>query len=100
MSIDENPTEPEQGAAEGGESLRARAVARLRKQAGFRIHLVIYIAVNAFLVAVWWLTTQGFFWPVFPIGGWGIGVVANAWDAYGPDHVTEERIRREMDRLR
>jgi hypothetical protein len=37
---------------------------------------------------------------VFPIFGWGIGVVVNAWDADGREGVTEEQIQREIDRLR
>jgi hypothetical protein len=43
--------------------------------------------------------TSGFFWPIFPIFGWGIGLVFNAWDVYR-EPVSEERIRREMGRLR
>jgi hypothetical protein len=82
------------------EALRRRAVARLRKQADFRTHLVVYLATNALLVAIWWATGAAFFWPVFPIFGWGIGLVAHAWDAYGPDRLTEARIQAEIDRLR
>jgi hypothetical protein len=42
---------------------------------------------------------DGFFWPVFPIVGWGIGVVLNAWDVYRNDEFDEEQIRREIERL-
>lgn len=82
------------------DSLRQRAITRLKKKADFRVHVVIYLTVNAFLVAIWWVTGAGFFWPVFPILGWAIGVLANAWDVYGPEAVTEEGIRREMERMR
>ena len=82
------------------EGLRRRAVQRLRKQADFRTHIVVYLATNALLVAIWWVTGAAFFWPVFPIFGWGIGLVAHAWDAYGPDRLTEPRIQAEIDRLR
>jgi hypothetical protein len=82
------------------EALRKRAVQRLQKQAEFRTHLVIFLATNALLVAIWWTTGTAFFWPVFPIFGWGIGLVAHGWEAYGPDRPTEKRIRAEMDKLR
>jgi hypothetical protein len=36
---------------------------------------------------------------VFPIAGWGTGVIMNAWDVYGRQEITEEDIHREMDRL-
>jgi len=80
--------------------LRDKAVGRLKKQRDFRSHLLVYILVNTFLVVIWMLTDpHGFFWPVFPIAGWGIGVIMNAWDVYGRQEITEEDIHREMDRL-
>lgn len=83
------------------EELRQRAVARLRKRADFRTHLLIYVLVNAVLVVLWAVIgTTTFFWPIFPILGWGVGLAANAWDVYRPDPVTEDRVRREMGRLR
>ncbi len=82
------------------EMLRERAVKRLKKQRDFRGHLLVYVLVNAFLVTIWAMTnSDGFFWPVFPMVGWGIGVVMNAWDAYGREDFDEEQIRREMKRL-
>ena len=80
--------------------LRARAVKQLKKQRDFRGHLLVYVLVNTFLVVIWLVTDQhGFFWPVFPIAGWGIGVIMNAWDVYGRQEITEEDIEREKDRL-
>jgi hypothetical protein len=79
---------------------RERAIKRLRAKVGFWTHLVVYLAVNAFLVLIWAFTGSDLFWPIFPIVGWGIGVAANAWDAFGPEPVTAERIQREMEQLR
>jgi hypothetical protein len=81
--------------------LREQAIARLKKKRDFRTHLLMYFAVNAMLVVIWAITSDGgLFWPIFPILGWGIGVVANAWDVYGRRPITEDEIRREQDRLR
>ena len=79
--------------------LRERAVRRLKKQADFRVHVLVYVLVNTFLVVIWVWTGMAFFWPIFPIFGWGIGVGVNALDAYGPHTLTERRIQREMTRL-
>src|SRR6478672_5928025 len=80
--------------------LRDKAVRRLKKQRDFRSHLLVYILVNTFLVVIWAITDpHGFFWPVFPIAGWGIGVIMNAWDVYRNDEFDEMQIRREMERL-
>jgi hypothetical protein len=81
--------------------LREQAIARLKKKRDFRTHLLMYFAVTARLVVIWAITSDGgLFWPIFPILGWGIGVVANAWDVYGRRPITEDEIRREQDRLR
>lgn len=84
-----------------GSDLRERAIKQLRKRRDFRTHLLIYVLVNTFLVVIWALTTGtgGFFWPAFPIFGWGIGLVAHWYDAYRGDEFGEEAIRHEMDRL-
>ena len=80
--------------------LRDRAIKRLKKRRDFHAHLLVYVLVNAFIVAIWALTNvHGFFWPIFPLLGWGIGVVMNAWDVYRPEEFDEDQIRREMDRL-
>jgi hypothetical protein len=80
--------------------LRERAIKRLKKRRDFRGHVLVYVLVNAFLVLIWAVSDgNGFFWPVFPIVGWGIAVVLNAWDAYGNDEFDEEQIRHEMERL-
>ena len=85
----------------GDEALRQRAVHRLRKKAEFRSHLTSYVLVNALLVGIWAFTGQGYFWPIWPLLGWGVGIVFHAWDTFGHrSEITEDQIRREMDRLR
>jgi hypothetical protein len=80
--------------------LRERAIKALKKRRDFYGHLLVYTLVNSFLVVIWALTdVHGFFWPVFPIVGWGIGVVMNAWDAFRDEEFDEQRIRHEMERL-
>jgi len=82
------------------QELREQAIQRLKKKRDFRGHVFMYVAVNALLVVIWAVTSSGFFWPIFPILGWGIGVAANAYDVYGRKPISEDEIRREADRLR
>ncbi len=81
------------------QELREQAITQLKKKRDFRTHIFIYVIVNVMLVGIWAVTGAGFFWPIFPILGWGIGVGANAWDVYGRKPITEEEIRRETERL-
>jgi hypothetical protein len=89
------------GATEEDE-LRDRAVASLKKKRSFRASLIAYVAVNALLVVIWALSGAGFFWPIFPILGWGIAVGLQGWDAHGGGRrgITEDEISGEIERLR
>lgn len=41
-------------------------------------HVAAFVAVNLVLVLIWALTGAGYFWPVWPILGWGVGVASHA----------------------
>jgi hypothetical protein len=59
-------------------------IAKLR--AAFKQHLAVYFVVNSFLVLVWLFTTGwrmgGYFWPIWPILGWGLAVALQYMRAY------------------
>lgn len=61
-------------------------------------HLVAYLLVNTFTIAIWLIAGGGFFWPVFPLFGWGIGLFFHGWETFRQPP-SEERIRRAMERL-
>jgi hypothetical protein len=43
-----------------------------------RIHFAIYAVVNLMLIGIWAASGGGYFWPVWPILGWGIGLGCHA----------------------
>jgi 2TM domain len=77
---------------------REAAIKRVKAKRGFRIHLAIYLVVNALLVVVWALSGAGYFWPILVMLGWGIGLVFHGWSAYLKKPISENEIRREMER--
>ena len=79
--------------------LREEAIRRLREKRGFRQHLVVYGVINSLLVVIWAVTWTGYFWPVWPIAGWGVGLALHGGGVYGERPITEKEIRREMERL-
>jgi hypothetical protein len=81
-------------------ALRDVAVKQLKARRDLQAHALAYVLVNGFLIMLWWTVTgAGFFWPVFPLFGWGIGLAFNAWDVLSPEP-SRARIEAEMERLR
>jgi hypothetical protein len=76
---------------------REEAIERLKEKSDFKRGAVAYVLVNALLVIVWATTNGGFFWPIWPIAGWGLALALQGWKAY-TNPLSEERIRREMER--
>ena len=54
---------------------------RSRQRAELRAHLASFVLVNALLVAIWAATGADYFWPIWPILGWGIGIASHASEA-------------------
>jgi hypothetical protein len=83
------------------EDLRKEAVASLNRKRAFRQTVFAYLVVNALLIGIWAVSGAGYFWPVWVIGGWGIGLAFQAWGAYGQRRgISEDEVSREMSRIR
>jgi hypothetical protein len=73
---------PEQTRHREDQDQRRRCKAHSEKP--FRAHATSYLLVIAMLVIIWALTTPGgYFWPVWPMLGWGIGLAAHGLAARG-----------------
>lgn len=77
---------------------REEAIKRLKERREFKGHLVAYVVVNAFLATVWFVTGAGYFWPVWVLAGWGIGLALHAYNVFFEGPITERQIEREMHR--
>ena len=87
------------------DSLRLRAEERVEKKIRFYKNLQAYIVVNAFLAVINWLFTPDFWWVLFPVFFWGIGVLKDFLVAYVfvdnfSDDYRERKIQEEMEKLR
>lgn len=90
------------------EEIRRIATSRVRQKKGFFIHLTVYIAVNVFLVIIWAITSvqagYTFPWFIFPLVGWGIGLLFHflavfVFPKQGGDWERKE-IQKEMEKLK
>ena len=81
--------------------LRQIARDHVRAGTGLIIHATMYFFVNLGLVILWAMTGGGYPWFVWPLLGWGVGIVAHTVTYWiGPGSANEERaIEREMIRM-
>ena len=77
---------------------RSAAIERLKAKRDFRTDVFAYVVINALLVVIWAATGGGYFWPIWVMIGWGIGVIFHAWTVFGQQPITESDVQREMDR--
>ena len=52
---------------------------------GFSDHLRVYLVVSAFLIFIWAMTSRGYFWPMWPMAGWGVAVAIHGLTAARPN---------------
>ncbi len=64
---------------------------RHREVARWRRHAAIFAVMSLFFIAVWALSGAGYFWPVWPILGWGIGLAVQRARLIGPPDESDER---------
>jgi hypothetical protein len=105
---------------EDQEEVRKLAVEQIERKRRFHTRAFGAAAVAVVLVIIWAIAeynnangwpTNGFSqssgiyhvwnsWIIYPVIALAIGVAIDAWRTYGHRPITEEQIRREMDRLR
>ena len=57
-----------------------KAQTKKTMQWGLWSHIFWYAAANIAQILVWWFATPDlFFWPLWSILGWGIGLVIHIW---------------------
>jgi hypothetical protein len=75
-------------AAEDPERLTTGMETVLDRRRHVAVHLLVYAAVNAVLVAAWLVagvaSENWFPWPLLVVAGWGLALQLHWWWAYGP----------------
>ncbi len=73
---------------------------RVRDLRGFYVHIAVYIVVISGIALINWVTDPSYWWVIWPMIGWGIGLGAHAVSVLfegsllGPEW--EERKTREL----
>lgn len=88
------------------DNLRLRAEERVNLKIKFYRNLKAYVITNAVLAIINGLFTPEFWWVMFPLFFWGIGVIADFLktyvfiDDFDSESYRERKIQEEMERLR
>ena len=82
--------------------LEVLAKRRVQARTGLLIHVLIYLVMNTGFALIWYVSGHGYPWFLWPMFGWGIGIVGHAVTMLiGPDSPHERRaIDRELRRMR
>jgi hypothetical protein len=86
------------------EEIYHQARKRVEEKKGFFIHLSVYIVVNILLVLIWAFPSGGGEpWFLWPLGGWGIGLLFHFLGVFvfSKQTVWEKReVEKEAEKLR
>lgn len=80
-------------------AFREREARRILRRRAWGVHLAVYLAVNALLVGIWATTGADDPWFVFPLLGWGVGLVAHGAVAFLLESPQDVVLAREQRRL-
>lgn len=57
--------------------LEREARKRVKALRDFYVHLATFVVINAFLIIINLMTSPGDFWAIWPLLGWGVGLVSH-----------------------
>ena len=71
-----------------------------KRRAAFKISAFSYLSVNCMLIAIWYFTSGAgsYFWPVWSLLGWGIGIATQYFHAYHGYHLFS--VQKEYEKLK
>lgn len=77
-----------------------RARRKVYARTAFRVHLLICVSLSVMLIIIYSVTMfGGYFWPAWPMLGFGITLVAHA-GASSAIFNSDEKIKAEYDRMK
>jgi len=84
------------------EELRQIARETAKEKAEVYTHLGVYVGVNLFLIAIWWVSggPGTFPWFIFILFGWGIGIVAHFFSVFHGKAYVERMAEKEYRRMK
>jgi hypothetical protein len=70
---------------------------QLQRWRDFSSHLTAYVVVNGVFIVIWAVGDRRFFWPAFPLVGWGIGLSFQHFGEVIRGPITAEQVKRKLN---
>ena len=80
------------------DAARQQAIQRLHQRRGFMNYVIGAVVISLFMVVIWALSGQGYFWPIWVMGGFLIGGIFYGVINVMNKPLTEDQIQREMQK--
>ncbi|MBG1241712.1 2TM domain-containing protein [Nostoc sp. UIC 10607] len=64
------------------EEERSRRTFNTFRRKAFWTQFISFLAVNSFLILLNLITSPSYFWAIFPVLGWGLGLFFHWWSVY------------------
>jgi hypothetical protein len=69
---------------------------QIQRWRDFLSNCVAYAVFNAAFIVTWATTGRGFFWPMFPLIGWAIGLSLQHFSVVLLGQITDADVRRKL----
>ncbi|MBD2137000.1 2TM domain-containing protein [Anabaena sp. FACHB-1237] len=63
-------------------SVKQETMSKREKRQEFQSHLTAFLIINGFLISLNLFTSPGYFWAIFPLLGWGVGLLFHGINTY------------------
>ncbi len=80
------------------DSARQQAIHRLHQRRGFFNYVTGAVIISILMVLIWFLSGRGYFWPIWVMGGFLIGVIFYGVNNMMNKPLTEDQIQQEMQK--
>jgi hypothetical protein len=80
------------------QEIRVQIVRRMRARLGFIWHAVVFFMANITMIFINLRFSPDTWWFVWPLGGWGAGLILHAFAVFGGPALSEAAIQAEVQR--
>jgi 2TM domain len=75
-----------------------QAALQIQRWRDFGSQVFAYVIGNIVFIVVWAAQGRGFFWPIYPLLVWGLGLSVQHFSVVIRGQITDEDVRRKLNR--